>query len=292
MRQEIRGLVQQIDAQFVVRDADMDMHPANREAPSNALQIALEALVADTVGGLLRLPSRKRMRRCGDWGQAVARRHRRDPAPQPPQLGARFVEICADPCPDLNLRAQKFRADLRAQQRLELGQHPIGRVADDIARRPIDEEIFLLDAERKFRFGNHLTPRIEPVTERGSRRGQRPLSTWWKKSAQVRLKRSGSSRFTACPVFGKTTSAAVGIVRFIKRPGSRQGSSSSPVMTNVGTSRLCMPSVRSHSEGRRACTPRIVLAEPKVECSARCAANSAQPRGSLFWNWTRDGPIA
>ncbi len=130
----------------------MDVHPADREAPPDALQIALEALVADTLGGLLRLPSRKRMRRRGDRGHAVARRHRGDPAPQPPQLGPRLFETCTDPGPDLDLRAQKFRADLGAQQRLEFGQHAIGRVADDIARRPIDEEILLLDAEGKFRF--------------------------------------------------------------------------------------------------------------------------------------------
>src|SRR5260370_25464187 len=130
----------------------------------------------------------------------MAPRHRRAPVPQPPQLGPRFVETCADPSPDLDLRAQKFGAHLGAQQPLELGQHAIGRVADDVARRPIDEEIFLLDAERKFRFGSHLTPRIEPVTALRSRRGQRPLSTWWRKSAQVRLKRSGSASVTAWPV--------------------------------------------------------------------------------------------
>src|SRR5207248_6401386 len=125
-----------------------------------------------------------------------------------------LFETRTDAGPNLDLRAQKLRSDLCAEQCLAFGQHAVGRVADDIARCPIDEEVLLLDPERKFRFARHLTPRIEPVTERGSRRGQRPLSTWWKKSAQVRLKRSGSSRLTACPVFGNTTSAAVGIARF------------------------------------------------------------------------------
>src|SRR5581483_9788085 len=101
-------------------------------------------------------------------------------------------------------------------------------------------------------------PRIEPVVARGSRRGQRPLSTWWKKSARVRLNRSGSSRLRAWPVLGKTTSAALLISRFISRPGSRHGSSSSPVAIRVGTSSRFISSVRSHSDGRRACTPRIV----------------------------------
>src|SRR5262249_31110811 len=145
-------------------------------------------------------------------------------------------------------------------------QHIGWWIVDDITRRPVDEKILLLDTESELRLGTHRTPRIEPVCERGSRRGQRRLSTWWKNSAQLRLNRSGSSRLTACPVFGKTTSAAVGIVRFISTPGSRHGSSSSPVMINVGTSRPRMRSVMSHSEGRRACTPRIVFAEPGVEC--------------------------
>src|SRR6516165_4751786 len=222
----------------------------------------------------------------------VTRRHRGHRRAQPPQLGARVLQVRADPRLDLDLRAQKFRAHLPREQCLAFRQHCLRRVADDIARRAIDEEIFLLDAEGEFWLGTHRTPRIEPVTERGSRRGQRPLSTWWKNSAQLRLNSPGSSRLSACPVLGKTMSAAVGIVRFISKPGSRQGSSSSPVMINVGTSSLPMWSVRSHSEGRRAWTPRIVFAEPNVECSARWAANSAQPRGSLFWNCTRVGPIA
>jgi hypothetical protein len=76
----------------------------------------------------------------------VARRHCPYPAPQPPQLVPRLVETRTDPGPDFSLRAQKFRADLGAQQRLEFGRHPIGRVTDHIARCPIDEEILLLDA--------------------------------------------------------------------------------------------------------------------------------------------------
>ena len=75
-------------------------------------------------------------------------------------------------------------------------------------------------------------------------------------------------------------------------PGSRQGSSSSPVTMSVGTVSFFMLSTRSQSEGRRICTPRIVLTEPLTECSASCAANSRQPRGSLFWYCTRAAPTA
>jgi len=171
-------LVQQIDAQLVVGNADMDVHPTDREAPPHTLQIALEALIADALGSLLRLPSRKRMRRRGNRGHPMARCDRRDRSTQSPKVGPRLVEGHADAGPDLDLRAQKLGAHLGAKQGLAFGQHAIGRIADDVARRLVDEEVFLLDPESEFRFRSHLTPRIEPVTERGSRRGQRPLSTW------------------------------------------------------------------------------------------------------------------
>jgi hypothetical protein len=61
----------------------------------------------------------------------------------------------------LDLRAQKFRTDLPRQQRLAIGQHLGRRILDDIARRPIDQEIFLLDAKSKFRLGRrHPKPRV------------------------------------------------------------------------------------------------------------------------------------
>src|SRR6516164_4834797 len=265
MRQEIRGLVQQIDTQLVIGNADMDVQAADRQPPPNTLQIPMQARIAIVLGGLLRVPAGKGMRRRGYRRQTTLRRHPGDCGAQPPQFRAGLAEARANPGADLDLRAQKLGAHLTGEQRLALLQHLAGRIADNIAGCAVDEKILLFDPEGELRFSTHLTPRIDPVCERGSRRGQRPLSTWWKNSAQLRLNRSGSSRLTACPVFGKTTRAAVGIVRFISKPGSRQGSSSSPVMTRVGTSRLRIRSVRSHKDGRRACTPRIVLAEPNVE---------------------------
>src|SRR5215475_4576785 len=64
-----------------------------------------------------------------------------------------------------------------------------------------------------------------------------------------------------------TTSPALGMFFFIKMPGSRHGQSSSPVMISVGTVSVFILSTRSNSDGRRFCTPRIVSAEPSVECS-------------------------
>ena len=94
------------------------------------------------------------------------------------------------------------------------------------------------------------------------------------------------------PDQGSTTSPEVAMLRFMSSAGSRQGSSSSPVRISVGVSIFSMPSTSSQSDGRFICTPRMVSAWPFDEPSRNCCANSAQPRGSLFWNCTRVGPRA
>jgi hypothetical protein len=156
----------------------MHMHAADRKPPPDTLQVGLESAVSDALGSLLRFVASERMSPGGDRRHVVTARNPGDRAAQAPKLVPRLVEAGADPRPDLDLRAQEFGPHLRPQQRLQFGQHGRGRIADDITRRAIDEEVLLLDAESKFRFGDHRTPRIKPVTERGSRRGQRPLSTW------------------------------------------------------------------------------------------------------------------
>jgi len=74
---------------------------------------------------------------------------------------------------------------------------------------------------------------------------QRPLSTVQRNSCTIRLNRSGSSRLHTCPVRGRTTRPADGIVRLSRRSGSRQPSSSSPVTISVGTCSRRKSSVRS-----------------------------------------------
>src|SRR5207244_7279122 len=88
----------------------------------------------------------------------------------------------------------------------------------------------------------------EPVCEAGLRRVHVPVSTAARKSSTARLNASGSSRLIVWPDFGMTTSAAVGILRFMKIAGSRHGSSSSPVMISVGTSSFSSRSPRSKIE--------------------------------------------
>src|SRR5438034_343074 len=78
-------------------------------------------------------------------------------------------------------------------------------------------------------------PVIDALAVRGSRCGQRPLSTSARKSLTMRLNSPGASRLMAWPQFGITAKAAAGMFCFIKTPGIRQGQSSSPVRMSVGT---------------------------------------------------------
>ena len=82
------------------------------------------------------------------------------------------------------------------------------------------------------------------------------------------------------------------MARLSIRAGSRQPSSSSPVMMSTGTRIPASSAASPYSEGRAAWTPRMVSAAPVAECPPSAAANWAQARGFLFWNWTRAGPAA
>ena len=115
----------------------------------------------------------------------------------------------------------------------------------------------------------------EPVCEAGLRRVHFPASTAVRKSSTARLNASGSSRLIVWPDFGRTTSPAVGILRFMKKPGSRHGSSSSPVMISVGTVELLELGRRGRRSTAAASARRAwVSAWPLAEPAASCAWNS------------------
>ena len=110
------------------------------------------------------------------------------------------------------------------------------------------------------------------------------MNTW-------RLNSSGSSMLMVCPEQGITARPEPGMARFIISAGSRQGSSSSPtIRSTVGAPRLFIPSgVEGRPGGLHAAHGER---GPEPGMLGQPAANSAQPRGFLFWNCTRVGPTA
>ena len=137
----------------------------------------------------------------------------------------------------------------------------------------------------------HPVPLVEADRDRGSRGRQAPRSTAARNRSTAASKASGSSRLAVWPVRGRMASPAEGMVRLSISAGSRHPSSSSPTIssTGVGTAAARPQPVQrrpgrlhaAHGERR-----------PRAECRASAAANSAQPRGFLFWNCTRAGPTA
>src|ERR1700741_862598 len=102
------------------------------------------------------------MRCGGDRCQTATRRNSGYGRTESPQISAGFIEACTNPCSDLDLGTQKLWAHLPGEQSLALLQHFGRGIADDIARRAINEKIFLLDTKGEFRLATHRTPRIEP----------------------------------------------------------------------------------------------------------------------------------
>src|SRR5438552_9753877 len=91
MRQEIRRLVQKVDAQLVLGNADMDVQPANREPPPDPLQVVAQARIAAALGRLLRVPASKGMGCRGDRRQTIAGARSPYRRPQMPQIGESLV---------------------------------------------------------------------------------------------------------------------------------------------------------------------------------------------------------
>ena len=180
---------------------------------------------------------------------------------------------------DTRWRLQPSRANSSAHARPMPFEPPVIRTVLPASLRSIVEPLLLPNPRM-----------LPPGTARGSRRGQRPASTEARKSATARLNASGSSMLIVCPEHGRITRPEVGIERFMRRPASRHGSSSSPVMISAGTSIFFMPSTSWWSKGRRFCTPRSVSAAPFAECCCSASRNSRKPRGSFCSNCTRVGP--
>ena len=148
MGQEVGRLSQQVDAQIVVLDPDMNVHAANHEPARDLLQVLRQRIVALLVGVLLAPPSGEGVGGGGDRGKAELVGDGADGGAQPDQLFAHFRNGVANAGADLDLRAQELRADLAAiieQSLLAFGEEGRGRLLCQVAAVLVDEEVFLFD---------------------------------------------------------------------------------------------------------------------------------------------------
>ncbi len=167
VRQEVRHLVHQVDAQFVVVDADVDVHAADEQAPRCSLHLDGQCVVAVLLRLLLFGPAAERVRRGGDRRHAVVRSHVDDDAAQPPQFDFRFLDVVTDLGADLDLRAQELGRHLRAATLFALGHETFRRVDHQAARLLVDEQVLFLYPYRERRTA--VTHRLSPSCSPGVR---------------------------------------------------------------------------------------------------------------------------
>ena len=147
MRQEIADLVHQIDAQVLVIDADMDVHAADHQAPSQGLHVLGQFVVALFVGVELLVRGGKRVRGGGDHAEIVFVRQLDDGRTQVVEIGPGLGDGATDPGPHFDLRTQKFRAHLLfkfADAVLHQGGRRVGRQIPAFA---VDQQVFFVDAD-------------------------------------------------------------------------------------------------------------------------------------------------
>ena len=160
MGQEIRDLVEEIYAEIVFFDADMDVHAADEQPVGDNLHVLLQDAVPQLVGGLLLAPLSKGMRRRSDRRQTVFTGDLRNGAAQVHQVSPRLCDGSADRGADFNLRAKEFPAEVAGELYL-VGLDERGRrLADQIPRLPVDEKVLFLDpdAEAGLSQRHQLTP--------------------------------------------------------------------------------------------------------------------------------------
>jgi len=180
VRHEVARLVHEVDAQLIVLDADVHVHAADDESPAHPGKVACDGLVAVALGGLLRAPTRKRVRGGGDRGEAVLVRQPRHRHPQIRQFPTRFARRPVHAGADLDLRFQELARDPLLQCRLRGIEQRLRHVAHQIAARLIDEEVLLLDAdgERRVLQGHDSHGGIEIGAIQTTPERPRPAQGW------------------------------------------------------------------------------------------------------------------
>ncbi len=188
VRQEIRHLVHQVDAQFVVVDADMNVHAADEQSSRRRLHFDSQGVVTVFLRLLLFRPATERVRRRGDRRHSVTCGYVDDDPAQPPQLDLGFLDVLADLGADLDLRPQQLRCHLRTAPLLALGHKTIGWIDDEAARLFVDQQVlfFYANCERGPATAHRVTTPAARLVRRSSldranrfvlRPGRRPGAT-------------------------------------------------------------------------------------------------------------------
>ena len=136
--------------------ADMHMHAANHEPTRHLLEVCGEHAVALFVGVLLVRPLGEGMGRGGDWGQAELAGDAADGGAELDDLVARLFIDLQTQVPTSICERRNSGLTWPPQRFFAFGEQLSRRFLGEIARILVDEEIFLLDADREAWFlGGH-----------------------------------------------------------------------------------------------------------------------------------------
>jgi len=160
MRQKIGQLVQQLDAEIVIVNPDMNMHAAGQKPARHHLHALGQDVIAILVVMFLARPLREGMGRGVDRGAAIPRRDFHQGLAQPDEIGPRLGDRIADSCANLDLGTHEFRRYLAAKPCRAFVQHGLRRIGYKITALQIDEQKLLLYSDGKAGLGErHSAPR-------------------------------------------------------------------------------------------------------------------------------------
>src|SRR6185437_2468138 len=149
MGHEVRQLVHQVDAQIIVVDAYVDVHPAHHQAACRPLHLIGQGKVLLARDLTCRLGERMSGRR--DRGAPEPAGHLGDDGAQARKIGAGLGDGAAGTGARLELAAQEARIHLTATAARALLEERRRWILVDVARVEVDEQIFFFDADREWR---------------------------------------------------------------------------------------------------------------------------------------------
>ena len=148
MRKEVAELVHQVDAQFIVVDADMHVHAADQKTSGRCLHFGVQRSVPGPFRMLLLFPVGERVRGCRNGRKSVGVGYVRDGRAQFGESHPGLGHVAADARAHLDLCPQQFRADeLVAAALGAIFQHVRGHGGDQVPGLAVHEQVFLLDAK-------------------------------------------------------------------------------------------------------------------------------------------------
>src|SRR5262249_17796765 len=146
---KVARLIEEIDPELVLLDADVNVHAADHEPPPDPGKIPGECLVALALGWLLRAPARKGVGGGSNRCEAMRARELGDGEAHVGKLAAGRRRRRVDGGADLDLRFEELWRHLPRQGRLRGLEETWRQVANEVPARALNEEIFLLDADAK-----------------------------------------------------------------------------------------------------------------------------------------------